>query len=162
MRPRLLVPLHLTNADPSFFVVAGIIFTVLSEPYLLSEYGVDYMSEAPVKLLERLMHGERAEADEQVFPLLFANFEEGHLDQQTVWRCLTLSKFARGRRPLAKHNYVYPLVHVHMCRTLPISCVRSSDGLSCSSSCSWEQPVAGVASKQHLLKMHPSSMFCTP
>ena len=66
MRPRLLVPLHLTNADPSFFVVAGIIFTVLSEPYLLSEYGVDYMSEAPVKLLERLMHGERAEADEQV------------------------------------------------------------------------------------------------
>lgn len=66
MRPRLLVPLHLANADPSFFVVAGIIFTVCSEPYLLSEYGVDYMSEAPVKLLERLMHGERAEDDEQV------------------------------------------------------------------------------------------------
>ena len=66
MRPRLLVPLHLSNADPSFFVVAGIIFTVCSEPYLLSEYGVDYMSEAPVKLLERLMHGERTEGDEQV------------------------------------------------------------------------------------------------
>ena len=66
MRPRLLVPLHLTNADPSFFVVGGIIFTVLSEPYLLSEYGIEYMSEAPVKLLERLMHGERVEPDEQV------------------------------------------------------------------------------------------------
>ena len=66
MRPCLLVPLHLANADPSFFVVAGIIFTVCSEPYLLSEYGVDYMSEAPVRLLERLMHGEQAEADEQV------------------------------------------------------------------------------------------------
>lgn len=66
MRPRLLVPLHLANADPSFFVVAGIIFTVCSEPYLLSEYGADYMSEAPVKLLERLMHGERVEPDEQV------------------------------------------------------------------------------------------------
>lgn len=69
MRPQLLVPLHLNNADPSFVVVAGIIFTVLSEPYLLSEYGIDYMSEAPVKLLERLMHGERTEPDEQVIPL---------------------------------------------------------------------------------------------
>lgn len=66
MQPRLLVPLHLANKDPSFFVVAGIIFTVCSEPYLLSEYGADYMSEAPVKLLERLMHGERREPDEQV------------------------------------------------------------------------------------------------
>ncbi len=45
---------------------AGIIFTVCSEPYLLSEYGAEYMSEAPVKLLERLMHGERLEPDEQV------------------------------------------------------------------------------------------------
>lgn len=79
MRPRLLVPLHLANADPSFFVVAGIIFTVCSEPYLLSEYGMDYMSEAPVKLLERLMHGERTKGDEQVQqapiesgPVLFA------------------------------------------------------------------------------------------
>lgn len=47
---------------------AGIIFTVCSEPYLLSEYGAEYMSEAPVKLLERLMHGERLEPDEQVSP----------------------------------------------------------------------------------------------
>ncbi len=44
---------------------AGIIFTVCSEPYLLSEYGAEYMSEAPVKLLERLMHGERLEPDDQ-------------------------------------------------------------------------------------------------
>lgn len=69
MRPRLLVPLHLANADPSFFVVAGIIFTVCSEPYLLSEYGAEYMSEAPVKLLERLMHGERLKPDDQVVVL---------------------------------------------------------------------------------------------
>ncbi|KAL0022757.1 hypothetical protein WJX77_012242 [Trebouxia sp. C0004] len=69
MRPRLLVPLHLANTDPSFFVVAGIIFTVCSEPYLLSEYGAEYMSEAPVKLLERLMHGERLEPDDQVVVL---------------------------------------------------------------------------------------------
>ena len=50
------------------FCRAGIIFTVCSEPYLLSEYGAEYMSEAPVKLLERLMHGERLEPDEQVSP----------------------------------------------------------------------------------------------
>ncbi len=47
---------------------AGIIFTVCSEPYLLSEYGAEYISEAPVKLLEQLMHGERLEPDDQVSP----------------------------------------------------------------------------------------------
>ena len=45
---------------------AGIIFTVLSEPYLMSEYGGDYLSESPVKLLELLMHGERKNPDQQV------------------------------------------------------------------------------------------------
>ena len=32
----------------------------------MSEYGVDYMSESPVKLLELLMHGERKNPDQQV------------------------------------------------------------------------------------------------
>lgn len=45
---------------------AGIVFTVCCEPYLESEYGADYMSETPVKLLDRLLYGQRHHIDEEV------------------------------------------------------------------------------------------------
>ena len=45
---------------------AGMVFTVCCEPYLQSEYGADYVSDSPVKLLDRLLHGQRQIPDEQV------------------------------------------------------------------------------------------------
>ncbi len=45
---------------------AGIVFTVCCEPYLESEYGSDYISESPVKLLDRLLYGHRQHIDEEV------------------------------------------------------------------------------------------------
>lgn len=42
------------------------VFTVCCEPYLQSEYGADYVSDSPVKLLDRLLHGQRQIPDEQV------------------------------------------------------------------------------------------------
>ena len=51
-----LVPSHLSNRDPSYFIVAGLVFTVCNEPYLESEYGDDFDSEAPVKLLDKIYH----------------------------------------------------------------------------------------------------------
>ena len=39
---------------------------MFSEPYLISEWGSDYLEDAPVKLVERQMHGERTRPDEQV------------------------------------------------------------------------------------------------
>lgn len=45
-------------------------FTCCSEPYLQSEFGGDYITESPVKLLDRLLHGYRKHEDEQVW-LLF-------------------------------------------------------------------------------------------
>ena len=44
------------------------VFTVCCEPYLQSEYGADYVSDSPVKLLDRLLHGQRQIPDEQVRP----------------------------------------------------------------------------------------------
>lgn len=38
------------------------------EPYLESEYGQDYISESPVKLLDRLLYGHREHIDEEVSP----------------------------------------------------------------------------------------------
>ncbi|KAK9908877.1 hypothetical protein WJX75_004161 [Coccomyxa subellipsoidea] len=65
-RPHALVPLHLGGHQPSYLVVAGIVFTVCCEPYLESEYGADYISETPVKLLDRLLYGQREHIDEEV------------------------------------------------------------------------------------------------
>lgn len=61
-----LVPLHLSGNDPSYLVVAGIVFTTCSEPYLHSEYGADYISESPVKLLDKLLHCQRDMAGQEV------------------------------------------------------------------------------------------------
>ena len=68
-RPSPLVPLHLGGADPAYLVVAGLVFTPASEPYLQSEYGADYVSDSPVKLLDALFHGVKAHPDEQVVVL---------------------------------------------------------------------------------------------
>jgi hypothetical protein len=38
-RPGVLVPPHLSNSNPSYFLVGGLVFTVACEPYLESEYG---------------------------------------------------------------------------------------------------------------------------
>lgn len=45
---------------------AGLVFTHCSEPYLSSEYGANYITDSPVKLLDRLLHGDRSQTDEQV------------------------------------------------------------------------------------------------
>lgn len=68
-RPAALVPLHLAGKDPSFFIVAGLVFTSCTEPYLQSEYGQSYMTESPVKLLDALLYGFRHHQDEQVVVL---------------------------------------------------------------------------------------------
>lgn len=61
-----LVPHHLSGGDPSYIVLAGVVFTVCTEPYLLSEYGAEYHREAPVKLLDRLLHHTKKTSHEQV------------------------------------------------------------------------------------------------
>jgi hypothetical protein len=54
--PSLLVPPHLASRDPEYYVFSGLVFTAVSEPYLASEYGADFMSLAPVALLDKVSH----------------------------------------------------------------------------------------------------------
>lgn len=68
-RPTQLVPPHLGNQDPSYFVVAGLVFTICNEPYLESEYGNDYTTESPVKLLDKMYHAYPESPEEQVVVL---------------------------------------------------------------------------------------------
>ena len=61
-----LVPVHSAGAPPSYFVFGGAVFTPASVPFLRSEYGRESDFEAPVKLLDALLHGHAEAAGEQV------------------------------------------------------------------------------------------------
>eukprot|EP00850_Spirogloea_muscicola_P009988 SM000057S18418 [mRNA] locus=s57:518427:521621:+ [translate_table: standard] len=61
-----LVPVHIRGLPPSYYIVAGIVFTPVSVPYLRSEYGKDYDYDAPVKLLDQLFNSMAAAPDQQI------------------------------------------------------------------------------------------------
>ncbi|XP_048445809.1 protease Do-like 9 [Pyrus x bretschneideri] len=51
-----LIPAHNKGRPPSYYIIAGFVFTAVSVPYLRSEYGKEYEFEAPVKLLDKMLH----------------------------------------------------------------------------------------------------------
>ncbi|CAL5052079.1 unnamed protein product [Urochloa decumbens] len=61
-----LIPAHIKGRPPSYYIVAGFVFMVVSVPYLRSEYGKDYEYDAPVKLLDKHMHAMAQSPDEQL------------------------------------------------------------------------------------------------
>ncbi|XP_057806277.1 protease Do-like 9 [Salvia miltiorrhiza] len=63
---RRLVPAHNKGRPPSYYIIAGFVFSTVSVPYLRSEYGKDYEYEAPVKLLDKLLHEMPQSVDEQI------------------------------------------------------------------------------------------------
>lgn len=80
---RKLVPAHNKGKPPSYYIVAGFVFTVVSVPYLRSEYGKDYEFEAPVKLLNKLVHEMPKSLDEQIVvvsQVLVADINIGYED----------------------------------------------------------------------------------
>ncbi|KAI4346494.1 hypothetical protein L6164_007385 [Bauhinia variegata] len=61
-----LIPAHINGKPPSYYIIAGFVFTSVSVPYLRSEYGKDYEFDAPVKLLDKHLHRMAASVDEQL------------------------------------------------------------------------------------------------
>ncbi|KAK1432806.1 hypothetical protein QVD17_09707 [Tagetes erecta] len=61
-----LIPAHIGGKPPSYYIVAGFVFTAVSVPYLRSEYGKDYDFDAPVKLLDKHLHAMAESVDEQL------------------------------------------------------------------------------------------------
>jgi S1-C subfamily serine protease len=54
-----IVPVHLFNVvhkAPSYLIVAGLVFTTLSVPFLRSEFGEEWDMEAPPELVHRVMY----------------------------------------------------------------------------------------------------------
>ncbi|KAF6252023.1 trypsin-like cysteine/serine peptidase domain-containing protein [Scenedesmus sp. NREL 46B-D3] len=64
--PVKLIPFHIKGKPPSYFIVAGLVFTPATVPYMRSEYGKEYDFDAPVKLLDKLMHHMAEEPQQQV------------------------------------------------------------------------------------------------
>ncbi|KAI7739690.1 hypothetical protein M8C21_019639 [Ambrosia artemisiifolia] len=61
-----LIPAHTGGKPPSYYIIAGFVFTAVSVPYLRSEYGKDYDFDAPVKLLDKHLHAMAETVDEQL------------------------------------------------------------------------------------------------
>ncbi|XXG63291.1 hypothetical protein AAC387_Pa05g1522 [Persea americana] len=77
------IPAHIKGKPPSYYIIAGFVFTTISVPYLRSEYGRDYEFEAPVKLLDKHFHAMAQSADEQlvvVSQVLVADINFGYED----------------------------------------------------------------------------------
>ncbi|XP_022855680.1 protease Do-like 9 isoform X2 [Olea europaea var. sylvestris] len=80
---RRLIPAHNKGRPPSYYIVAGFVFTSVSVPYLRSEYGKDYEFEAPVKLLNKLVHELPQSPEEQIVvvsQVLVADINIGYED----------------------------------------------------------------------------------
>ena len=64
------VPSHLPrDAPPSYVLVGGLVFVVLSEPLLLGDFGDEYAYEAKIDVLRHVMDPELLEDREQVVVL---------------------------------------------------------------------------------------------
>jgi len=61
-----LCPLHLHDHLPSYYVHAGLVFTVLSRSYLYHEWGKEWHKKAPVELVEHAYYGVLEKDDQQV------------------------------------------------------------------------------------------------
>ncbi|WOH05265.1 hypothetical protein DCAR_0624679 [Daucus carota subsp. sativus] len=80
---RKLIPVHIKGRPPSYYIIAGFVFTTVSVPYLRSEYGNSYDLEAPVKLLDKLLHEMPQSPDEQIVvvsQVLVADINIGYED----------------------------------------------------------------------------------
>ncbi|XP_028778629.1 protease Do-like 9 [Neltuma alba] len=78
-----LIPAHIKGRPPSYYIIAGFVFTSVSVPYLRSEYGKDYEFDAPVKLLDKHLHAMAQSVDEQlvvVSQVLVADINIGYED----------------------------------------------------------------------------------
>ncbi|KAI7836909.1 hypothetical protein COHA_009241 [Chlorella ohadii] len=59
-----LVPPHLRESKPSYFLVGGLVFTSCSDPYLVQRYGS--LGASPVRLIGKTYFGTKSQSDEQV------------------------------------------------------------------------------------------------
>eukprot|EP00741_Cyanophora_paradoxa_P012398 tig00020610_g11979.t1 len=88
-----LVPVHLFDVFPSYYIFGGLVFVVLSQPYLRNEYGKDWETKAPVKLCALALDGELNQPDQHVVLLSQVLASEINVGYQLNMGNIVLSEF---------------------------------------------------------------------
>ncbi|KAK9104628.1 hypothetical protein Scep_021472 [Stephania cephalantha] len=102
---RRLIPAHIRGRPPSYYIIAGFVFSAVSVPYLRSEYGKDYEYDAPVKLLDKHLHHMAQSEDEQlvvVSQVLVADINIGYEDIVNTQVLAFNGRLVRNLRNLAR------------------------------------------------------------
>ena len=66
---RHIVPAHLYDTHPSYYITGGLVFTNLSRPYLRDAYGAKWYKQSSVELINQAYFGTLEHADQQVLIL---------------------------------------------------------------------------------------------
>merc|ERR1711957_67137 len=88
-----LVPVHIfsegsEHQGPSYLIVAGLVFTTLSVPFLRSEFGEEWDCEAPIEFVHRVMNNRAECPDEKLVvltQLLAHDLTVGYEDLENVF-----------------------------------------------------------------------------
>jgi len=68
MKPGMLaaIPANQYDVIPSYFIFAGMVFQVLTQPYLSSEWGKEWQQKAPVRFVEKALYAAKDKPDQEV------------------------------------------------------------------------------------------------
>lgn len=68
MKPGMLaaIPANQYDVIPSYFIYAGMVFQVLTQPYLSQEWGKEWQQKAPVRFVEKALYAAKDKADQEV------------------------------------------------------------------------------------------------
>lgn len=68
MKPGMLaaIPANQYDVVPSYFIYAGMVFQVLTQPYLSQEWGKEWQQKAPVRFVEKALYAAKEKANQEV------------------------------------------------------------------------------------------------
>lgn len=68
MKPGMLaaIPANQYDLVPSYFIYAGMVFQVLTQPYLSQEWGKEWQQKAPVRFVEKALYAAKDKPDQEV------------------------------------------------------------------------------------------------
>jgi len=68
MKPGMLaaIPANQYDVIPSYYIFAGMVFQVLTQPYLSQEWGKEWQQKAPVRFVEKALYAAKEKLDQEV------------------------------------------------------------------------------------------------
>lgn len=68
MKPGMLaaIPANQYDVIPSYFIFAGMVFQVLTQPFLSQEWGKEWQQKAPVRFVEKALYAAKEKGDQEV------------------------------------------------------------------------------------------------